>query len=55
MSRIEEFLREDIGYGDITTNALIGDQPGARIHHRQVRTAWWPVWRRRERRSSCLV
>ena len=29
MSRIEDFLREDIGYGDITSEALIGDQMGA--------------------------
>jgi nicotinate-nucleotide pyrophosphorylase (carboxylating) len=29
MSRIEEFLREDIGYGDITSEALIGAQIGA--------------------------
>jgi nicotinate-nucleotide pyrophosphorylase (carboxylating) len=28
MSGIEEFLREDIGHGDITTRALIGDQQG---------------------------
>lgn len=36
MSRIEEFLREDVGYGDITTDALIGDQLGsARLFARQ--------------------
>jgi nicotinate-nucleotide pyrophosphorylase (carboxylating) len=29
MSRIEEFLREDIGNGDITSEALIGVQMGA--------------------------
>jgi nicotinate-nucleotide pyrophosphorylase (carboxylating) len=29
MSRIEEFLREDVGFGDITTDALVGDQFGA--------------------------
>jgi nicotinate-nucleotide pyrophosphorylase (carboxylating) len=29
MSGIEDFLREDIGQGDITSDALIGDQRGA--------------------------
>jgi nicotinate-nucleotide pyrophosphorylase (carboxylating) len=28
MTRIQDFLREDIGEGDITTEALIGDQTG---------------------------
>jgi len=36
MSSIEDFLREDIGQGDITSQALIGDQKGsARIIARQ--------------------
>jgi nicotinate-nucleotide pyrophosphorylase (carboxylating) len=36
MSSIEDFLREDIGQGDITSEALIGDQRGsARIIARQ--------------------
>ncbi len=36
MSRIEEFLREDIGYGDITSEALIGAQMGtARLFARE--------------------
>ncbi|MBI0582701.1 MAG: carboxylating nicotinate-nucleotide diphosphorylase [Methanomassiliicoccus sp.] len=29
MSRIEDFLREDIGEGDITSDALVGDRRGA--------------------------
>jgi nicotinate-nucleotide pyrophosphorylase (carboxylating) len=28
MSRIAQYLKEDLGYGDITSNALIGDQTG---------------------------
>ncbi len=48
-------LAEDIGDGDVTTDNTIAADSVLRGEFLPRPAAWWPAWRWRGARSSCLA